>query len=49
MGYNARNDEIHENLARMRREREAYEDSLAIVERFKRVYQQIRPHGLGRR
>jgi hypothetical protein len=23
MGYNARNDEIHENLERMRREREA--------------------------
>jgi len=30
MGYNARNDEIHENLERMRWEREAYEDSLAI-------------------
>ena len=30
MGYNARNDEIHENLERMRREREAYEDTLAI-------------------
>ena len=34
MGYNARNDEIHENLERMRREREAYEDSLAIVRQF---------------
>ena len=34
MGCNARNDEIHENLERMRRDREAYEDSLAIVERF---------------
>jgi hypothetical protein len=34
MGYNARNDEIHENLERMRRDREAYEDSLAIVQQF---------------
>src|SRR3974390_1163804 len=34
MGYNARNDEIHENIERMRREREAYEDSLAIVRQF---------------
>ena len=32
MGYNSRNDEIHENLERMRREREAYEDSLAIAD-----------------
>jgi len=28
MGYNARNDKIHENLERMRREREAYKDAL---------------------
>jgi len=34
MGHNARNDEIHENLERMRRDREAYEDSLAIVRQF---------------
>ena len=34
MGYNARNDEIHENLQRTRRDREAYEDSLAIVRQF---------------
>src|SRR6516162_1021359 len=34
MGYSARNDEIHENLERMRRERESYEDSLAIVRQF---------------
>jgi hypothetical protein len=34
MGYNARNDEIHENLEPMRREREAYEDALAIVRQF---------------
>jgi len=37
MGYNARNDEIHENLERMRRKREAYEDSLAIVRQFQRA------------
>jgi hypothetical protein len=34
MSYNARNDEIHENLDRMLPEREAYEDSLAIVRQF---------------
>jgi hypothetical protein len=34
MGYNARNDEIHENLEGMRREREAYEDSLAVIRQF---------------
>jgi hypothetical protein len=34
MGYNARNDEIHENLERMRREGEAYEDAIAIVRQF---------------
>ena len=34
MGYNARNDEIHENVERMRRERESFEDSLAIVRQF---------------
>ena len=34
MGYNARNDEIQRNLERMRWEREAYEDSLAIVRQF---------------
>ena len=31
MRYNAHNDEIHENLERMRRDREAYEESLAVV------------------
>ena len=35
MGYNARNDEIHENLERMRREREAHEDALAIVRQLR--------------
>jgi len=34
MGYNARNDEIHENLERMRLDRERYEDALAIVRQF---------------
>ena len=31
MGYNARNDEIRENLERMRREPEAYEDKLVSI------------------
>ena len=35
MGYNARDDEIHENLERMRREREAHVDALAIVRQFR--------------
>ena len=35
MGYNARNDEIYENLERMRRERAAYQDTLAIVRQCK--------------
>jgi hypothetical protein len=34
MGYNARNDEIHENLQRMRLDREAYADALTIVRQF---------------
>ena len=34
MGHNARNDEIHEYLEQMRCDREAYEDSLAIVRQF---------------
>jgi hypothetical protein len=34
MGYNARDDEIHENLERMGRECEAYENALAIVRQF---------------
>ena len=29
-----RNDEIRDNIERMRREREAYADALAIVEQF---------------
>ena len=34
MGYNARNDEIRDNVTRMRREREAQRGSLATVRRF---------------
>ena len=31
-GYNARNDEIRDNVERMRGEREAYADALVIVQ-----------------
>jgi hypothetical protein len=34
MGYNQRNDEIRDNMDRMRHEREAYADALATVEQF---------------
>ncbi|MGB8445817.1 MAG: hypothetical protein WCE32_15695, partial [Pseudolabrys sp.] len=34
MGYNARNDEIRDNITRMRREWEARRDVLATVRRF---------------
>lgn len=34
MGYNQRNDEIRDNIERMRREREAHADALATVEQF---------------
>jgi hypothetical protein len=34
MGYNARNNEIHDNIVRMRREWEAQRDALATVRRF---------------
>ena len=34
MGYNARNDEIRDNITRMRREWEAQRDALATVRRF---------------
>ncbi len=34
MGYNQRNDEIRENIERMRREREAYADASAIVQQL---------------
>ncbi len=42
MGYNARHDEIRDNVERMRREREAYADALAIVRQFNAR----RPNGL---
>jgi F0F1-type ATP synthase membrane subunit b/b' len=32
MGYNQRNDEIRDNVERIRRDREAYADALANVE-----------------
>ena len=34
MGYNHRNDEIHDNVVRMRAELEAQRDALATVRRF---------------
>ena len=34
MGYNARNDEIRDNITRMRREWEAQRNALATVRRF---------------
>jgi hypothetical protein len=34
MGYNHRNDEIHDNIVRMQREWEAQRDALATVRRF---------------
>ncbi len=34
MGYNGRNDEIHDNLTRMRRAWEAEQDALAAVREF---------------
>jgi hypothetical protein len=34
MGYNARNNEIHDNITRMRRAWEAERDALATVRRF---------------
>ena len=34
MGYNHRNDEIRDNIERIRREQEAYADALATVEQF---------------
>ena len=34
MGYNARNDEIRDNITRMKREWEAQRDALATVRRF---------------
>ena len=34
MGYNARDDEIHDNVTRMRRQWEEERDALATVRRF---------------
>jgi len=50
MGYNARNDEIRDNVTRMRREWEAQRGALATVRRFNatpavRGWQVCRMHG----
>ena len=37
MGYNARNDEIHYNVTRMQRAREAERDAMATVRRFNAI------------
>lgn len=37
MGYNARNDEIRDNITRMRREWEAQRGALATVRRFNAI------------
>jgi hypothetical protein len=34
MGHNHRNDEIFDNIERMRRDREAYADAVATMEQF---------------
>ena len=34
MGYNARNDEIRDNITRMKREHEAQRQSVATIRRF---------------
>jgi len=48
MGYNARNDEIRDNVTRMRREWVAQRVALATVRRFNAIIQRAR-HGFGRR
>jgi hypothetical protein len=37
MGYNARNDEIRDNVTRMRREWEAQRGAIATVRRFNAI------------
>ena len=37
MGYNARNDEIRDNVTRMRRDWEAQRNALAIIRRFNAI------------
>jgi hypothetical protein len=41
MGYNARNDEIRDNVTRMRREWEAQRGTLATVRRFNAILSAI--------
>jgi len=43
MGYNARNDEIRDNVTRMRREWEAQRGALATVRRFEEGLGWMRP------
>ena len=43
MGYNARNDEIRDNVTRMRREWEAQRGALATVRRFNAIMSSKRP------
>jgi hypothetical protein len=49
MGYNARNDEIRDNVTRMRREWEAQRNALATVRRFNATLRQGLRFVLGRR
>jgi hypothetical protein len=37
MGYNARNDEIRDNITRMHRDRQAQREALATVRRFNAI------------
>jgi hypothetical protein len=49
MGYNRRNDEIRDNVERMRREREAYADALATVDNLTHDLRPRSQRGSGRR
>jgi hypothetical protein len=49
MGYNARNDEIRDNIERMRGDREAYADALARSGNSTQGFQPRNLHGSGRR
>jgi hypothetical protein len=49
MGYNARNDEISDNITRMRREWEAQRGALATVRRFNATLSARATFGFGRK
>ena len=49
MGYNARNDEIRDNVTRMRREWEAQRNALTTVRRFNATLSAKAMCGSGRR